>query len=187
MRKRETLLKGGLRGPSLIPGKSQESSIYLAAAHIGDLKMPPNQPALPTQDLDVLRRWIDTGAGDLVVEAHQTSGPWWSFRKPERSAVPEAKGAEWVRNPIDAFILAKLEDNGLKPAPRADRRTLVRRAYFDLIGLPPTPEQVEGFVRDPSSEAYETLIRDLLASPRYGGALGATLTGSGPLCRQQRL
>ena len=131
--------------------------------------MPPNQPALPTQDLDVLRRWIDTGAGDLVVEAHQTSGPWWSFRKPERSAVPEAKGAEWVRNPIDAFILAKLEDNGLKPAPRADRRTLVRRAYFDLIGLPPIPEQVEGFVRDPSSEAYETLIRDLLASPRYGG------------------
>ena len=170
MRERETLLRGGLRGPSLIPGRAQESSLYLAAAHIGDLKMPPNQPALPPQDVEALRRWIDAGAPwDLVVEARQTSEPsWWSFRKPERPSVPVLKGAAWVRNPIDAFILVKLEDNGLAPAPRADRRTLIRRAYFDLIGLPPPPEQVESFVKDASPEAYEKLIRDLLASPRYG-------------------
>src|SRR5207247_4371210 len=92
-------------------------------------------------------------------------GPsWWSFKKPLRPAVPAVKNASWVRNPIDAFILAKSEQNGLHPAAPADRRTFVRRAYFDLHGLPPTPDQVEQFVSDQSSDAYEQLIERLLGS-----------------------
>ncbi|HMC65929.1 MAG TPA: DUF1549 and DUF1553 domain-containing protein, partial [Gemmataceae bacterium] len=101
------------------------------------------------------------------------AGPsWWSFRKPVRPPVPAVKHGALVRNPIDSFILAKLEQNGLHPAPEADRRTLVRRAYFDLHGLPPSPEQVEQFVSDPSGDSYEKLIDRLLASPRYGERWG---------------
>src|SRR5581483_2357923 len=97
---------------------------------------------------------------------------WWSFRKPVRPPVPAVKNASWVKNPVDAFILAKLEEKGFHPAAPADRRTLVRRAYFDLHGLPPTPEQVDEFVKDQSPDAYEKLIDRLLASPRYGERWG---------------
>ena len=93
-------------------------------------------------------------------------------RKPVRPAIPAVKDASWIRNPIDAFILAKLEAKGLRPAPAADRRTLARRAYFDLHGLPPTPEEVDQFVNDTSTDAYEKLIDRLLASPRYGERWG---------------
>jgi uncharacterized protein DUF1553/uncharacterized protein DUF1549 len=104
--------------------------------------------------------------------AVRTPSSWWSFRKPVRPPVPAVKNAAGVRNPIDAFILARLAERGLRPAPPAGRRTLVRRAYFDLHGLPPSPEQVEQFVNDPSADAYEKLIDQLLASPRYGERWG---------------
>jgi hypothetical protein len=97
---------------------------------------------------------------------------WWSFRKPERPIVPTTKDPGWLRNPIDAFILAKLQENGLSHAPPADRRTLIRRVYFDLVGLPPPPEKVEAFVKDPSPKAYANLIEDLLASKQYGERWG---------------
>ncbi|GIW80098.1 MAG: hypothetical protein KatS3mg105_1905 [Gemmatales bacterium] len=92
----------------------------------------------------------------------------WAFHPLRRPAIPAVKNVEWVRNPIDAFILARLEKENLKPAPEADRRTWIRRVYFDLIGLPPTPEEVDRFVNDPAADAYERVVDRLLASPRYG-------------------
>ena len=92
----------------------------------------------------------------------------WLFRKPQAPAVPAVRQQEWVRNPIDAFILAGLESKGLSPAPPAGRRALIRRVYFDLVGVPPTPEEVQGFLQDPAPDAYEKLIDRLLADDRYG-------------------
>jgi len=93
---------------------------------------------------------------------------FWSFRPVKKPPTPSVKDAKWCANPIDRFVLAKLEATDLKPAPPADRRTLIRRVTFDLIGLPPTPEEVEAFVNDRSPDAYEKLIDRLLASPHYG-------------------
>src|SRR4051812_3511374 len=93
---------------------------------------------------------------------------WWAFRSLERPAVPPVKDPAWVRNPIDAFVLAKLDEKGLAPSASADRATFIRRATYDLHGLPPTPEEVEAFLNDPSPEAFERLVDRLLASPRYG-------------------
>jgi len=106
-----------------------------------------------------LRRWIAEGA---PFENH------WSFVKPARAALPAVKNPMWVKNPVDAFILAKLDSLGLTPAPEAERRALIRRVSLDLTGLPPTPEEVEAFVNDPAGNAYEKLVDRLLASPRYG-------------------
>lgn len=170
LRQRESMLEGGGKGPALVPGRADESLLFLAASHDGELKMPPGKPPLSTRDLDTLRDWIDGGAPwDSTVSAGTpTESAWWSLRRPRLPAVPNLKSQDRVRNPIDAFVLAKLESQGLKPAPEADKRTLIRRASFDLTGLPPTPEQVERFLQDPSPNAYDKLIRDLLASPRYG-------------------
>ena len=169
MRQRETLLKGGEGGPVLIPGNAEESRLFMAASHVGELKMPPNEAPLSEGDLEVLRDWINAGAPWDVAGAGTPSEPsWWSFRRLQRPALPETGDNSWIRTPIDAFVLAKLEEKGLKPAPRADRQTLIRRAYFDLIGLPPTPEQVESFLQDSSPDAYEKMIGELLDSPRYG-------------------
>ena len=169
MRQRDTLLRGGEGGPVLIPGNAGESRLFMAAAHVGELKMPPNEPPLSEGDLEVLRNWINAGAPWDVAGAAKTSEPsWWSFRKPQRPDLPKTSADSWVQTPIDAFVLAGLEEKGLKPAPRADRQTLIRRAYFDLIGLPPTPEQAEGFLLDSSPDAYERRIAELLDSPRYG-------------------
>src|SRR5205814_778511 len=93
---------------------------------------------------------------------------WWSFQPVRRPEPPAVRRGDWVRNPLDAFVLARLEAKGLDPSPEADRRTLVRRLSFDLIGLPPTPEEVEAFVNDPRPDAYERLVDRLLASPHYG-------------------
>lgn len=126
-----------------------------------DAQMPP--PSAPKQlteaERDLLGAWIDAGA------------PWeehWSLRPVKRPAAPEVTSSGWVRNPIDRFVLAKLEALGMQPAPEADRRTLIRRLYFDLIGLPPTPEEVESFVADNAPDAYEKLVERLLALPQYG-------------------
>ena len=175
MRRRETLLTGGSRGPAVMPGKAQASLLYQAASHLGELKMPPDKPPLPPEDLEVLRQWIDEGArwGASGVAQQPSSEPsWWSFRRPRRPAVPKVKNETRVRKPLDAFILAKLEEKGLTAAPPADRRTLIRRAYWDLIGLPPTPEQVESFLQDSSPDAYARVIEELLASPHYGERWG---------------
>jgi len=172
VRSSEGLLKGGKRGPAIVPGKSSESRLLKAVKREGELKMPPGNAALDPSDVALLGEWIDAGA-PWPTDAQASDEPsWWSFRKPERPPVPTPANSSWGHNPIDAFILAKLEEHGLQPTQPADRRTLVRRAYFDLHGLPPTPEQVDEFVNDSSSDAHEKLIDRLLESERYGERWG---------------
>ena len=169
MRQRETLLKGGSRGPAIRPGNAQESLLFQAVSHQGELKMPPDSDSpLPMEQLAVLKKWIEAGVPWPKEEVRRAESTWWAFRKVQRPAVPQPKDATLARNPIDAFILARLKEKGLKPAPPADKRTLLRRAYFDLIGLPPTPEQVERFLEDSSPDAFERVVEELLASPQYG-------------------
>jgi hypothetical protein len=162
---REALIQGGNRGASIIPGNSAESLLYKAVAHIGDLAMPPG-PALKADEVRELKDWIDAGAGwsSAPVTAAST---WWAFRKPVRPAVPENAG-----NPIDTFIDRKLREAGIAAAPEADRLTLIRRASYDLLGLPPSKEQIDRFLNDKSSDAWEHLIDTLLASPQYGEKWG---------------
>lgn len=129
-----------------------------------DDKMPPadsNRHVSP-RELELLKRWIAQGA---------EYEPHWSYIKPKAATTPAVEGAAWVRNPIDGFILANLEKAGLKPAPEASRETLVRRLYFDLLGLPPTPAEVNAFLLDNSPNAYESLVDRLLASPHFGERL----------------
>ena len=174
LRTREAMLKGGNRGPALIPGQAYRSPLYLAAAHQQEPRMPPEQDPLSAQDLAVLRKWIDRGAPWEAGQAERASAQpsWWSFRKPRRPVPPPVQEKDWVKNPIDAFVLARLEQEGLAHAPPADRTTLIRRLYFNLIGLPPTPEEVEEFLKDTSATAYERLVNRLLESPRYGERWG---------------
>src|SRR5688572_11398044 len=173
LRETATILKGGKRGPAVVPGKAEESLLYKAVKREGELQMPPGKVALTPAEVAILRDWINAGARlDPSPQPLGASATWWSFRKPVRPTVPTVKNAAAVRNPVDAFILAKLEQQGLTLSGPAEPRTLVRRAYFDLHGLPPTPEQVEQFVSDRSSDAYEKLIERLLASPRYGERWG---------------
>jgi len=131
--------------------------------------MPPGSTPLSASDIAAIRDWINAGAH---LESTEEAPVWWSFRKPVRPPVPSLKKSAASTNPLDAFILAKLEQKGLASALPADPHTLVRRAYFDLHGLPPTPEQVDEFVKDPSPDAYAKLIDRLLASPRYGERWG---------------
>jgi hypothetical protein len=172
LRERSTILNGGTRGPAIVPGKADESLLYRAVRREGELQMPPGKTPLSATELGTIRDWIDAGAPWDSASKTAAGPSWWSFRKPAKPPVPVVKNSSWVRNPIDAFILAKLEQNGMKPASPADRRTLARRAYFDLHGLPPSPEEVEQFANDKSPDAYEKLIDRLLASPRYGERWG---------------
>jgi len=147
---------------AIVPGKPAESELVhrINAADPDDI-MPPakTHKALTAEQKQLLARWIAAGA---KYQAH------WSLIAPVRAELPKVHNRRWVRNPIDNFILARLEREGLKPAPEADRRTLARRVTLDLTGLPPTPGEVEAFVNDKSSKAYENLVDRLLASPHYG-------------------
>lgn len=147
---------------AILPGKSAESGvIHRILSSDPDEIMPPpeTKKSLTAAQKELLKRWIDSGA------EYQ---PHWSFIAPTRPAVPAVKNPGWVRNPIDAFVLAKLEAAGLSPAPEADRRTLARRLSLDLTGLPPSPELVDAFVGDQSPAAYETLVDKLMESNRWG-------------------
>jgi mono/diheme cytochrome c family protein len=194
MDSRAGLLKGGDSGPALVPGNPSDSLLLQAVMHSKkDLEMPPKEK-LTTNDIAVLRRWIQDGApwpatsSNAVAAVQLKPGErigdaWsdprnpivkifggqrldlWSLRAVKPVAPPKsARGT----HPIDAFILAKLKENKRKMSPEADRRTLARRVYFDLTGLPPTPEEVSEFVNDKRRDAYERLVDKLLASPRYG-------------------
>ena len=125
--------------------------------------MPPEGKPLTAGQIDTLRRWIAEGA---KWEEH------WAFRAPQRREPPAVKNAKWVTNPIDSFILAKLDERGLSPAPPAEKTALIRRAYYDVTGLPPSPAEVEAFLKDDSPQAFEKVIDRLLESPRYGERWG---------------
>jgi Protein of unknown function (DUF1553)/Protein of unknown function (DUF1549)/Planctomycete cytochrome C len=172
LRQKETILKGGTRGPAIVPRKAEESLLYKMVTGSGALKMPPGKESLSAGDIEILRNWIDAGAVWEASASKAVESDWWAFRRPARQDVPKVGNPSWVRNPIDAFILRKLESKNLKPAPPADKRTLVRRAYFDLLGLPPTSQQIESFVQDASPSAYRKLIDELLSSPHYGERWG---------------
>jgi mono/diheme cytochrome c family protein len=174
---REALLKGGERGPAISLDRPAESLLLQAVNHKDELKMPP-KGKLPQAQIDVLSRWVQMGApwpeGAPLV---QRPGPpqvdeqarrFWSFRPVVRPRPPAVRKADWVRTPIDAFLLARLEAAGLEPAPPAARTALLRRLSYDLIGLPPTPEEVDAFLADTSPGAYEKVVDRLLASPHYG-------------------
>lgn len=165
---------GGDHGPAIVPGKSSASLLIKAILRTdADLQMPPDE-RLPEEAIEIFVKWIELGAPDprtAVPLKKDSVDPldWWSLRPLVRPAVPatDALGTD-AENPIDAFVLRKLGEARLAPAPKADRRTLIRRVYFDLHGLPPTPDEVTAFVDDPDPRAYENLVNRLLDSPRYG-------------------
>jgi mono/diheme cytochrome c family protein len=148
--------------PTVVPGNLAKSELWLRITTTNlDDKMPPedSHKSLKPEQIETLRKWILAGA------------PWeghWAFIKPERPPVPIVKGLKAGGNPIDAFVFAKLQEKGLKPNKEADKRTLARRVYLDITGLPPKPEEVKAFLNDKSPDAYEKLVKRLLASPRYG-------------------
>lgn len=147
----------------IMPGNSAESELIHRVASTDDsLRMPPsdsNKPQLSADEIELLTKWIDQGAD---FQRH------WSFVPPTRPQLPKVEQAEWVRNQIDRFVLARIEEQRLAPSPEADKRTLIRRVTLDLTGLPPTPAEVEQFLADESPKAYERVVDRLLASPRYG-------------------
>jgi mono/diheme cytochrome c family protein len=165
-----TVVEGRGDGWLVVPGKPDES--YLLDVVSGDKPaMPKAGDPLSKEQIAKLRNWIAGGApwpGDVVLKIDPLD--WWSLRPLERPALPEVSGEDQarVRTPVDAFVLARLREHGLSPSAEADRRTLVRRLFFDLTGLPPTPEEVRRFTEDSQPGAYEKLVDRLLDSPRYG-------------------
>ncbi len=187
LRTKASMLKGGKTGPAIDLGKPEESRI-IQKTRQG--KMPPNdrlveacvKPIEP-EEIEKLARWITLGApeGSLLADIATTKPDplvsdkdrdFWSFRSPERVAIPKVSPGENIRNPIDAFILDKLQKKGIGFAPEASRATLMRRAYFDLTGLPPEPVELAAFCNNPDPGAYEKMIDRLLATPRYGERWG---------------
>jgi hypothetical protein len=169
---RAALLAGGRRGPAVVPGDPAKSSLIASIEQIGSLKMPPGQK-LDDGDVAALRRWVELGApwvdGSVAaVPASHTGDDLWAFR-PVQHYEPAGSG-----NAVDAFVLRKLTEKGLRTARAADRRTLLRRVTFDLTGLPPTPFELEAFLHDPASdrEAFSKVVDRLLGSPRYGERWG---------------
>ena len=163
------LLAGGaMHGPAITPGHPTESVLMRALNGKLSPRMPLGKPPLAQQEIEKIASWIER----YQPEVGRDETHWNAFSPPERLEPPTVKAASWVRNGVDRFVLARLEAAGLEPAAEADRRLLMRRLYFDLIGLPPTPEEVTEFLRDSSDAAYERLVDRLLDDPRYGERWG---------------
>jgi Protein of unknown function (DUF1549)/Protein of unknown function (DUF1553)/Planctomycete cytochrome C len=176
---REGALKGGDTGPAVTPGDLGRSLLIAAIARTNqDLAMPP-KTALPDAERDILRRWVAMGApwsqdpkatgaaaGGFDIQGRKAAH--WCWKAPTAAPLPAVRDKAWGRSGIDAWILSRLEGAGLKPAAPADRRTLIRRATFDLTGLPPTPAEVDAFVNDPSPDAFAAVVDRLLGSPHFG-------------------
>src|SRR5437773_138076 len=172
---KQSALAGGSLGKDILPGKAYESALYGRVAGLGGVnRMPMGGKPLRDDQIELIRLWIDqgadwpeTGAAKLVeVKKH------WAFVPPKRPRLPAVKNSAWPKNPIDHFVLARLEKEGLSPSPPADRVTLLRRLSLDLIGLPPSPEEVDAFLADRSKNAYEKQVERLLGSPHYGERWG---------------
>jgi hypothetical protein len=171
------VLQGGVYGVAVVPGRPDESRLVSATSYTNeDLQMPPKGP-LPEAEKSVLRRWVEMGApwpeesGAASVrpfDLMERKASHWAWQPVQRPVVPGVREEQWPRGAIDRFVLARLEERGLRPAPDADRRTLIRRLYLDLTGLPPTPREVADFLADDSSSAFADVVDRLLASPRFG-------------------
>jgi hypothetical protein len=176
---REGLLKGGDTGPAIVPGDPEHSLLIKAVRYTDqDLQMPPKGNQLPENVIADLVAWVKMGAPDprLATVAQKawldSSKTHWAWQPLARPSIPEVRDLMWAKTPVDNFILAKLEEKGMKPNPPADKRTLIRRATFDLIGLPPTAAEVEAFLKDDSTDAFAKVVDRLLASPHYGERWG---------------
>ncbi len=168
---RTTALTGGESyAPNIVAGKSADSPLIKFVSGTGDLVMPPEGDRLSIDDISLLRAWIDQGAKwpDSAAGTIRDKQDLWSLKPLQQPAIPVIAGLAAPSHPIDAFIRAKLAEHQFAPSPEADRRTLIRRLYFDLIGLPPTPEEIDAFAADPDPKAYDKLVDQLLDSPRYG-------------------
>ena len=157
------------------PGGSAESPLFLRVTSDDPAeRMPPGQEPLTADQIGTLRAWIERGAAwpDNPTPKEGDVGSHWAFRSPHRPSEPIVRNTRWARNPIDRFILARLEAEGLAPSPEADKSTLLRRVSLDLTGLPPSIEDVDAFVADSSSDAWTTAVDRLLASPHYGERWG---------------
>src|SRR5262249_39756517 len=175
LRTQESILKGGEKGPAIVPGDSAASRLYRRVAGLEQPAMPMTPlPSLTPQEVAILKDWIDQRANWTAAETPKTEPAqnkqaaggygkgyqeriitdqdrkWWAFQKPVRYPVPKVADARWSANPIDAFVKKALDEKGLTAAPEADRNTLIRRASLDLIGLLPTPEEVDAFINDSS-------------------------------------
>jgi cytochrome c553 len=177
---REGLRKGGDTGPVVVPGSPDRSPLIKAVRYRDEATKMPPKAKLPDEVIADLEAWVKMGAPDprdgakiATKEIDIEKGrEFWAFQKPKKPTPPAVKGAAWPKSDIDRFLLAGLEAKGLRPVGDADKRTLIRRAYLDLTGLPPTPEEVEAFVADTSPTAFEKVVDKLLASPRFGERWG---------------
>ena len=184
-----SLQKGGSRGKAVVAHQPNASRLYKAVMHDGDLHMPDGGDQLPHSARETIRLWIEAGASLASVPEANIAEPsssaaellkreerpirpeerqYWAYKLPVRPVVPQVARPGWTTNPIDAFLLEAMTAKGVTPSPRADARVLVRRAYLDVLGLPPSAEEVDAFVKDTSPDAWEKLIDRLLASPHYG-------------------
>lgn len=179
LRLKRLVVQGGNSGPAIISGNAEDSEL-IARVELGE--MPPGEKKLTPAEIATLRKWIDLGAPTLGTEPEhlppgvfpvtEAERQFWAFQPIAHPELPAVTQKDRVRNPVDLFIGAQLEEHKLTFNPDADRATLVRRVYFDLLGLPPTPQQVADFVADPREDAYEQLIDRLLDSPHYGERWG---------------
>src|ERR1051326_7386544 len=186
LRTQESALSGGMHGSVLVPSDPEQSRLYKLVTHVAEPAMPPGKK-LSDDEIDTLRIWIEAGAMYPKIDARQADAAektamakleerpitaeernYWAFRPVARTTPPQVAEAAWNANPIDAFALAAMKAKGLKPSPPADRRALIRRAYLDVTGLLPSPEEVDAFVNDRSPTAWPKLVDKLLASPHYG-------------------
>ena len=169
-------IKGGDRGPAVIPGKSAESLLYQVLIGQGDVTaMPAEGPPLSEEEIALIQRWIDQGAAapeNETADEATIRTDHWAFQPIRRSALPQVKSTSWAHNPIDLFVRARLEQEELASSGEADRVTLIRRLSFDLHGLPPTLEEIETYLSDESPGAYERVVDRMLASPHYGERWG---------------
>ena len=157
----EAVRRGASSGP-VVAGKSADSPLIRHVTGRAEPRMPPKGEPLSPAEVATLVAWIDQGARGESAGA-KAAEVWWSLKPLSRPTVPDPSGS-----PVDAFLLAKLREKGLKFSPEAGRRTLIRRLSVDLTGLPPTPDEIDGFLKDAAPDAYDRLVERLLASPRYG-------------------
>ena len=188
----EAMIKGGDSGPAVVPGKPEES-LLIEAIRYDSYEMPPDEQ-LPDPEIAGIVQWVESGASwppDLTlkmrnrpVEITDEDRAHWSFQPVTDPPLPVVTNAAWCRSKIDRFVLHKLEREGLTPAQEAKTVNLLRRAYYDLIGLPPTPEQIDAYLADTSPEKYARLIDQLLDDPRYGEKWAPPLARRCSLCRK---
>jgi hypothetical protein len=178
----DAVLTGGSSGPAIVPGNPNASLLIKAVRYTDpELQMPPKDKKLPDAQIASLETWVKMGAPmpktasagpPSLKDVNEARARHWAFQPIKEPAIPVVKNSRWVQTPIDNFVLAELEKQHLQPAPSVDRRTLIRRVSYDLLGLPPTWDEVEAFVRDERPDAYRRLVERLLSSPHYGERWG---------------